>query len=208
MKFVVISDTHCRHHNLNLPKGDVLLHAGDISYKGKRTEAVDFIAWMDKQPFQYKIFIAGNHDFYFEQENMVAIQQFLPPNVIYLCDSGVEVGGIKIWGSPYTPWFFNWAFNTPRGASINKHWKLIPQDTDVLITHGPPLGILDTVINGRHVGCKDLLKKVQEIKPKFHVFGHVHEAYGKIKRGETQFYNSCILNEQYELSNLPFTFEL
>lgn len=208
MKFVVISDTHCRHKSVKLPKGDVLLHAGDITYKGEKAEVIDFLSWFSKQNFTYKIFIAGNHDFYFEKNATSVIESMIPENVIYLKDSGTTINGINIWGSPVTPWFYNWAFNRHRGPAINKHWKLVPPDTDILITHGPPFGILDTVVTNSHVGCKDLLKKLQDINPKYHVFGHIHEAYGKQKSGTTQFINASILNESYELVNAPQTFEL
>ena len=208
MKFVAISDTHCRHYNLKLPKGDVLIHAGDVTYRGRQDEVEDFLKWFREQQFRYKVFIAGNHDFFFQKTKKETLEKMIPREVIYLNDSGVELEGIKLWGSPITPFFFDWAFNRLRGATINKHWKLIPPDTDVLITHGPVFGILDTVMNDRHVGCKDLLKKVKEVKPKVHVCGHIHESYGKIKKNETLFINACILNESYEFINPPLTFQL
>jgi Icc-related predicted phosphoesterase len=208
LKFVVISDTHCRHHNLKLPEGDVLLHAGDISYKGHKEEIVDFLKWFSKQDFAYKIFIAGNHDFYLEKAMLPEIESLIPQNVIYLNDSGLTIDGINIWGSPITPWFFNWAFNRHRGDDIKIHWDLIPANTDILITHGPVLGIHDTVINSQHVGCRDLLEKVKEIKPKVHICGHVHEGYGITQKFGTKFINACILNESYELVNKPVLFTL
>ena len=208
MKFVAISDTHCRHNNLKLPKGDVLLHAGDVTYKGEKSEVIDFLKWFDKQNYKYKIFIAGNHDFFFEREKEELIQSLIPKSIIYLKDSGIEINGIHIWGSPVTPWFYNWAFNRMRGSAITKHWKLVPPNTDILMTHGPAFGILDCVINSNHVGCKDLMKKIKEIKPKVHVCGHIHEAYGREKKGGVQFINASVLNEFYELSNPPVPFEL
>jgi predicted phosphohydrolase len=208
LKFVAISDTHCRHKNLKLPKGDVLLHAGDVSYGGKKSEVVDFLNWFDRQNFAYKVFIAGNHDFYFEKAGRSELEEIIPKNVIYLNDSGTLIDNIKIWGSPVTPWFYNWAFNRPRGASIQKHWHLIPDNTDVLLTHGPVFGILDRVINSTSTGCKNLLDKVQQIKPKVHVFGHIHEAYGVINKYGVKFINASVLNESYELVNAPVVFEL
>lgn len=208
MKFVAISDTHCRHLNLNLPKGDVLLHAGDISLKGEKNEIIDFLKWFASLDYRYKIFVAGNHDFFFDKQPGNVIQNIIPQNVIYLKDSGITIEGISIWGSPVTPWFFDWAFNRFRGITIDRHWQMIPSNTDILITHGPPFGILDTVVNGSHVGCKDLLKRVVELKPKVHLCGHIHEGYGKIKKGGIQFINASVLNESYELVNPPHTFEL
>jgi len=208
VKFVAISDTHCRHTNIKLPKGDVLLHAGDVCYKGNKEEVVDFLKWFDKQDYQHKIFIAGNHDFYFEKSRPAEIKKLIPDNITYLNDSGVTIDGINIWGSPVTPWFYHWAFNRHRGEEILKHWNLIPTDTHILMTHGPVAGIHDSVINGEHVGCRDLLEKVKEIKPKVHVCGHIHEASGVSQKWGTKFINACVLNESYELVNKPVVFEV
>ena len=208
MKFVAISDTHCRHRSLRLPNADVLLHAGDLTYRGKKEEVVDFLDWFKGLNYQFKIFIAGNHDFYFEKEKPSEILKIIPKGIIYLNDSGTCINGVNVWGSPITPWFFNWAFNRHRGREIKKHWDLIPPDTHLLITHGPVYGFLDTVINEQHTGCKDLFEKVQEIKPGVHVCGHIHESYGNLKRGGVKYINASVLNEQYELVNKPFVFEL
>lgn len=207
MKFVVIADTHGRHHHLKIPNGDVLVHAGDITYRGKRSEVEDFLEWFEKQRHTYKIFIAGNHDFFFEKEKIGIIEKIIPPGIIYLNDSGVEIEGIHIWGSPITPRFYNWAFNRERGEDICKHWDLIPQNTDLLITHGPPKGILDQVMNEQHVGCKDLLERIKTFNLKVHVFGHIHESYGKTKNFGIQFINACMMNDQYDLVNRPIIFE-
>jgi Icc-related predicted phosphoesterase len=208
VKFIAISDTHCRHHSIKLPKGDAILCSGDISYRGKKEEIVDFLEWFKSLNYKYKIMIAGNHDFYFEKAKKTEIDKLIPEGIHYLNDSGVTINGINIWGSPVTPWFFNWAFNRHRGKEIMKHWKLIPSNTDILMTHGPVYGYLDMVINEEHVGCVDLLQKVKEIKPKVHVCGHVHESYGTLKRGGTLFINASVLNEMYELVNKPVVFEL
>lgn len=208
MKFVAISDTHCRHHKIRLPKGDVLLHAGDVSYRGKKDEVVDFLQWFAKQKFEYKIFIAGNHDFLFEKIKTKDLEQLIPNGVTYLYENSVTINGITIWGSPYTPWFFNWAFNLPRGKALAKHWNKIPEETHILLTHGPAYGILDTVINGQHVGCVDLQKRIDVIKPKIHLFGHVHESYGKKEKNGTKFINASQVNEEYILVNKPVVFEL
>lgn len=208
LKFVAISDTHCRHRSLRLPKGDVLLHAGDISYRSSRLEIIDFLDWFGKQPFTYKIFIAGNHDFFFEREKPSTIRGLIPDSVYYLKDESLVVEGIKIWGSPYTPWFYRWAFNKPRGRVMARHWNNIPADTDLLLTHGPAYGMLDQVLNEQHAGDRDLLKKILDIKPKVHVCGHIHEAYGTTLQFGIKFINACILNEAYELVNKPIVFEL
>lgn len=207
MKFVVISDTHGLHREVKLPKGDVLLHAGDITHRGKEEEVIDFLKWFSQLNFQHKIFIGGNHDFFLEK-NRRSFGKMVPQGVTYLNDSGIEINGLKIWGSPVIPWFYNWAFNVPRGQSIKKHWDRIPEDTKVLITHGPPHGILDQVITGRHIGCKDLELIVSRIKPKVHLFGHIHESYGTINSSSTKYINASLMNENYQLVNKPLVFEM
>ncbi|QOD60890.1 metallophosphatase domain-containing protein [Polaribacter haliotis] len=206
MKIILISDTH-GNHNFRIPKGDVLIHAGDVSSRGRKTEIDAFIKWFQSQPHKHKIFIAGNHDFYFEEaiKNNIEIN-FL--DLIYLNDSGCEIDGIKFWGSPIQPTFFDWAFNRKRGEEIKKHWDLIPNDTDVLITHGPPHKILDLTKKEEYVGCKELKNKVLEIKPKLHVFGHIHEAYGKTVRNNTVFVNASLLDNKYRNVNSPIEIEL
>jgi Icc-related predicted phosphoesterase len=193
---------------LRLPKGDVILHAGDITSRGEKREIEDFLNWFGKLPYAHKIFIAGNHDFFFEKEKDTLIQKLIPETVHYLKDSELMIDGIKIWGSPYTPWFYRWAFNKRRGAPLAIHWEKIPADTDILLTHGPVFGILDMLLNEQHAGDKDLLKKILEVKPKAHVCGHIHESYGMIKRNGIKFINACILNESYELVNKPLVFEV
>jgi Icc-related predicted phosphoesterase len=208
MKFVAISDTHGQHQNLILPKGEVIIHAGDVSSMGRENEIAEFLKWFSNLDFEYKIFIAGNHDFYFEREKDTKIAQLIPQNVIYLNDSGIEIQGIRIWGSPISPWFYNWAFNRYRGEDIKKHWDKIPQNTDILITHGPVFGILDKTSRNEHVGCQDLLNKVEEIKLKFHICGHIHEAYGQVKQHDTAFINASVLDENYNLRNKPVIFDI
>ena len=208
MKIIAISDTHGQHKDLQLPEGDILLHAGDVSKRGSRAEIMDFLFWFSEQPHKYRIFIAGNHDFYFEKTGKEQINSDMPKNVVYLNDSGTEIEGIKIWGSPIQPWFYDWAFNRQRGPDIKKHWDLIPNDTDILLTHGPAYGILDLTMDGRAVGCEDLLKKIQDIKPKYHICGHIHEAYGQERAGETNFINASVLNLDYKLVNKAFVFEI
>lgn len=208
MKFVTIADTHGKHSSLTLPPGDTIIHAGDISMKGEKDEVADFLKWFSNLNFEHKILIAGNHDFFFERESDEHIQELLPKNVVYLKDSLTIINGLKIWGSPITPWFFNWAFNRHKGDPIKRHWDLIPTYTDILITHGPIFRTLDTNAEGQHVGCKDLFNKVHEIKPKIHICGHIHESYGTVDKFGTKFINASVLNAKYELTNNPIEFEL
>lgn len=193
---------------MKLPPADVILHAGDITYKGKKDEVQDFLLWFASLPYRHKIFIAGNHDFYFEKEKAADIAAIIPPGVTYLFDNDIVIEGVKIWGSPVTPWFFNWAFNRKRGAPIRKHWDKIPLDTDIILTHGPAYGVLDLVVNNTHTGCVDLGKKIAIVKPKAHVCGHIHEGHGKVKSGGTTFINASLLNESYVHVNKPIQFEI
>ncbi|MCK5917667.1 MAG: metallophosphatase domain-containing protein [Cocleimonas sp.] len=209
MKITFISDTHCQHYNLSLGSGDMLIHCGDFSKKGALLDVASFSRYLAKQDFKYKIVIAGNHDFCFEDQRKEEAEKLLTDSdVIYLNDSGITIKGIKIWGSPVQPAFYDWAFNRKRGAEIQAHWKLIPNDTDILLTHGPAFGILDLCRSGERVGCDDLLATIQRIKPKIHAFGHIHESYGMIKKDGTTFINACNANEYYRIQNLPINFEI
>jgi Icc-related predicted phosphoesterase len=127
--------------------------------------------------------------------------------MFYLCDSGVEIDGVKFWGSPVSPRFFDLAFNRSRGTKIRKHWQLIPPDTDVLITHTPPFGILDQNERGSHTGCEDLLEVVLRIKPRYHLFGHIHEAYGTQATAHTTFINGSIVDATDKIANKPIIIE-
>lgn len=208
MKILFLSDTHSQHRKLkDLPNADIVIHSGDISKMGKEHEVEDFMRWFCALDYPHKIFIAGNHDFFFENETPKSIKRFLNENTIYLHNSTVEIEGINIWGSPYTPTFFNWAFNLDRGKDIAEAWRNIPIDTDILVTHGPPFGVLDRTISGLNVGCEELIKKIEEVKPKYHLFGHIHEDYGIFKNAQTTFINGSVLNERYELVNAPIVFD-
>jgi Icc-related predicted phosphoesterase len=207
MRFVAISDTHGK-HQFDLPPGDVILHAGDVSSRGLKAEVEGFLDWFSSLDFAYKIFIAGNHDFFFENASQSEIQALIPDNLIYLNDSGVEIDGIKIWGSPIQPWFYDWAFNRQRGPAIQKHWDLIPEDSDIVITHGPVFGIHDRTASGQLVGCEDLLPVIQRIAPKVHLCGHIHEAYGTKQVGETLYINASILDLRYTIAHDPVVFDV
>lgn len=210
MKLVLISDTHNKHKwidNNEIPKGDVLIHAGDYSGRGSTEETKSFLDWYSNLPHKYKIFIAGNHDFFFERKNQNEINAILPSNVIYLNNSGITIEGINFWGSPNQPIFFDWAFNKTEEELI-KTWNKIPTNTDVLITHSPPFGILDKTIRGKSVGCTALKKRVTIIKPKINVFGHIHESYGIIEQNGTTFINASLLNERYYKVNDPIVIDI
>lgn len=209
MKLTLISDTHSKHNALSLPSGDVLIHCGDMSRNGSLGDVRDFARFMNLQDFEHKIVIAGNHDFCFEDERREEAEDILREfGLIYLNDSGVEISGFRFWGSPVQPEFFNWVFNRARGEEIKRHWDLIPPDTDILITHGPPFGILDRCEDGSHVGCSDLLNAIADLNLKVHAFGHIHESYGIYKLNETIFVNACSLNLRYLPTNGPINLEI
>jgi Icc-related predicted phosphoesterase len=166
-------------------------------------EIVDFNAWLGELPHPYKIVVAGNHDLLFEMDPEKARAQLT--NAVYLENSGIMLGGISFWGSPITPVFPNWAFHVERGAASRKYWDRVPLGTDVLITHGPPYGTLDKrQILGSRFGCKDLIQAVLRVKPKLHVFGHVHGGYGQeLGPNGTCMVNCAVVNEEYVLTNAP-----
>jgi len=202
MKITFISDTHGSHDQLKLEPTDMLIHAGDISKLGQPEEIQKFLDWWEALPVKHKIFIGGNHDFYLEKSPGL-FRRMLSNNYVYLENREIEIEGIKIWGSPITPYFFNWAFNRQRGAEIRKYWEQIPKDIDILITHGPPLGVGDRTTRGEAVGCEDLLEIVKKIQPKYHVFGHIHEAYGVYQEEGITFVNASVLNLSYQMVNPP-----
>jgi Icc-related predicted phosphoesterase len=204
MKITTLSDTHGMHHQIDLPGGDILIHAGDVCNRGTAAEALDFMNWFSNQNYAYKIFIAGNHDFYFENEQNTTIKSLLPESVYYLNDSGITIEGISFWGSPITPEFHNMAYNRKRGVDIAKHWELIPSDTDVLITHGPAYGILDRTFRNLNAGCTHLLTKIEETNPQYHIFGHIHEGFGFTKRDQTTFINAASVDFNYKTRKTPF----
>jgi len=207
LKITFISDTHGKHNELADMSGDMIIHAGDISSRGAKHEVIDFLDWFKDLDFKYKIFIAGNHDFYFEKALESEVRMLIPDGVTYLKDSGIEIEGIHIWGSPVQPEFFDWAFNRKRGAEIKGHWDLIPAKTDILITHGPPLSILDKTSRGLDVGCEELILVCERVSPKIHVFGHIHEAYGQLKQGGVHYINASVLDLKYRCVNEPIVLE-
>ena len=212
-KITFISDTHNKHKHLTskgmgniLGSGDYLIHAGDCTSMGSKSEITQFLEWFSNTDFKHKIFIAGNHDFGFEQQTDIA-QEYKEMGVIYLFDSSVIIDGIKFYGSPWQPEFHNWAFNLSRGEELAEKWEQIPSDVDVLITHGPAYGILDYAPIGGHVGCEELYRKIVEVKPKIHVCGHIHDGYGQKTMGGIEFLNASVLNDRYEHAHKPIAIE-
>ena len=198
MKIVAISDTHGYHNNINIPDGDILIHAGDVTRYGEIHELSDINYFFHKQPHKYKILIAGNHDICFERQ--LSETKELLNSVTYLQDESICIEGINIYGSPWQPWFRDWSFNLQRGPQLKEKWDMIPENTDILITHGPPFGILDKTKFRDNAGCKELKLAIDRIKPKLHIFGHIHEAYGKYIKNSTNTtcINASICNVQFK----------
>ena len=213
MNLTFISDTHNKHNLIPtdyLLGGDILIHSGDVSSRGVEYEIDAFLNWYSKLPYTHKILIAGNHDFFFEaaSKHIVEAKMKKYPQITYLNDSGVEIEGIKIWGSPVQPYFHNWAFNRI-GEAINEHWDKIPLDTQILVTHGPIFGYLDMTLEGDRTGCEFLRAKLPSFTDlKIHACGHIHEAYGRHEFMDGQlFLNASVLNRRYEMQNKPITLE-
>jgi len=231
MKIVCISDTHNRHKEIDCGKGDIIIHAGDATGRGQSGEIEPFLKWYGSLDFVHKVMIAGNHDWGFEREPERFEKMCEKYGVIYLNDSECVITDfdtgkdIKIWGSPVQPTFCNWAFNRDidhdnqgdpyhgfkKHPLIKPHWDMIPDDVDILITHGPPYGIRDEVprwhgISGdtEHVGCPHLMDAIENrVKPKMHVFGHIHEEYGITYKSGTMFVNASSLDDRYIYSHKP-----
>lgn len=206
MKITAISDTHNFHEFLNLPGGDLLIHAGDITDHGTQPEVEDFLQWFAQQDYEYKLFIGGNHDFFLD-ENPVDLLELLPKDVTYLKNKLFQVGGVKIYGSPICPGMEGWAFGKKRGAEMELYWSFIPKEVDILITHSPPANILDKSSEGYSLGCEKLWEKLKTIHPKYHIFGHIHASYGIRAIGGTTFINASILHSTLGPVNEPIHFE-
>jgi len=229
LRFVAISDTHG--HRPSVPEGDVLLHAGDFSRLGTLGEVESFCCWFGSLPHRRKILIAGNHDLSLHgatyEQTSARFGSFLTadqaaeasaqarklvasiPNCDYLMDSGTTVEGIRIWGSPWQPEFFDWAFNLPRGEPCRQKWRLIPSGTHVVITHGPPLGHGDLCQSGQRAGCLDLLDELQtRVQPLYHVFGHIHEGRGVTTDGTTKYVNASTCTLRYRPDNPAMVFDV
>ena len=206
MRLILLSDTHGFHDDLSVPEGDILIHAGDITMSGTLSEIELFDHFLSQQPHRHKIVIAGNHDACFESSPQEARE--LIKHAVYLQDAGIEIDGVTFWGTPWQPWFMDMAFNVPSNIDRRARWNLIPSDTQVLITHTPPRSILDMTSLGENVGCEELALTVENLRPRLHVFGHIHEAYGIRAVGETTYINACNCSLGYQPIQPPMVFDL
>lgn len=215
MRFVLISDTHNQHDKISVPEGDVLIHSGDACGYGSFREMANFLTWFSNQPHQYKVYVPGNHCRYAQEPAFLGI---VPDNINCLIDEAIQINDYKFYGSPWTPTFsVGWAFNKKRGEQLRQVWSKVPDDTNVLITHGPPMDILDIVVqdNGAHVpqGCEELAARVAALPNlKLHVFGHIH-IHGKhmpqlTKINGVTFVNASQLDDFYKISNSPVVVDI
>jgi predicted phosphodiesterase len=232
MRVVCISDTHTMLSQVKVPDGDLLIHAGDHTFRGTQDEVQSALEDLNRLPHKHKVFIAGNHDFFFDhtapkfyrnwsltrsKTTYQMMEQF--PNLTYLENSSVDIEGFKVYGSPYQPWFHGWAFNFPQydgGDAAFANWQKVPDDTDILVTHGPPAGILDWVrdvhLGDSRAGDVKLRARIEDLlfngPLQLHVFGHLHESYGVIKDEQTTFVNAAICTRDYEPTNPPLVIDL
>ncbi len=191
MRIDCISDTHGEHTKLKLPGGDVLIHAGDFSADDAEVEQIlDFLDWFSEQKYAHHLLVAGNHDNFFELLPDLMEEECEKRKIVLLNDSGCVIEGIPIWGSPIQPGPSDWAFCRENGAEIKKHWDLIPKDTEILITHGPPYKIRDEIAPDTHIGCEELSKKIPQTCIKLHVFGHVHKCAGQTIHEDRLYLNA------------------
>ena len=214
MKVHCISDTHNKHEEIDLPGGDLLIHSGDIMSSDNPSELLQFLMWLESQLYTTKLFIAGNHDHLLEQKPEL-IEKILKlfPNIIYLQDSEVTIDGIKFYGAPWIPTNREGkAFSYLRTdhTSADSHWAKIPDDTDVLITHGPAYNKLDKIMRPirkdqtkLNLGCPELGEKIKDVNPQLHICGHIHSSQGILDVSEptTTYINAASLGEDYQYSN-------
>src|ERR1700722_2149613 len=170
IRVVCLSDTHGSHRAVSVPDGDVFIHAGDLTGPDKDPNGIhEFDEWLGELPHPSKIVVPGNHDFILEEHPMPST---LLRNAVLLIDEELEVLGLRIWGSPVTP-LYGGAFGRSSTADRRRLYANIPVGIDVLVTHGPPLGVLDSAPDGRHAGCGKLLETVERVSPRLHIFGHI-----------------------------------
>ena len=222
-RVVIISDTHAMHGRVAVPDGDILVHCGDFTGTGRIAEVAAaglWFRWM-KERFSHVVVVAGNHDFLFERNRALAVdlinngqlhlREGRDGGITYLEDGEATLDGVRIYGSPVTPAFMGWAFNRERGEDIRRHWDLVPAGLDLLVTHGPPMGILDQrfpLHGSEHLGCEELMAAVERARPRYHAFGHIHGGHGRSEHADTTFLNASVLDESYAVRNAPTVVDL
>ncbi|MCC7071871.1 MAG: metallophosphatase domain-containing protein [Deltaproteobacteria bacterium] len=202
MRLVLLADTHTFQADLagKIPDGDLLVHAGDLGRAGDAEELAEVAAWLRSQPHRHKLVVPGNHDALFEDDPTRAREIF--DGLVVLIDEEATVGGLRVYGSPWTPRYHSWSFMKERGAPLAAVWAKIPAGLDLLITHGPPKGVLDDASSYRGgtwagpelAGCEDLARRVELTRPRVHAFGHIHGRQGVVEKNGTRFVN-CTTSE-------------
>jgi Icc-related predicted phosphoesterase len=223
LKITALSDSHGLHDSVVVPKSDLLVHTGDFCNQGTLQDVIAFAKWFSKQEADCKVCVAGNHDLYCEQSYSTVERIFAEFGINYLENSSIEYKGFNIYGTPYTPVFFDWAYMFPREEMYDKVWSKVPDNTNILLTHGPMKGCLDKVLkkyanedDDFHVGCTGMLQRVKELKElELIVCGHIHSGYGVQMlsnlyhdRELLTVINASICNEKYRPLNKPIEVEL
>ena len=222
-----LSDTHNKHkiieERFGIPQCDVIIHAGDFTMLGFEDEVTDFFDWYSALPIPNKVVVAGNHEIFFDPTAKTKYEKgrkfnrittlnprdIVPDNVVYLENESAVVNGIRMYGSPYQPELYDWAFNLRRGLPLEACWDLIPDDVELLITHCPPLGHLDVNPKGENTGCADLKIRSFNLKQlKMHVFGHIHTSRGIDISGGITYINASNLDDNYRPVYKPLVFDL
>ena len=206
MRIAMLSDTHTMFEGLTVPECDVLISAGDYSHRGEKESVIRYHRWLDKQPATLILSVQGNHEVWVQEnwEESVSIVQGLSDRIHFMRKSTVQYSGKKFFCSAFSPEFCNWAYSIKRGKDAEWHWKGIPADTDILVTHGPPHRTLDQVQEGlsNALGCEALRERIKTLKRlKLHVFGHIHGGYGEKLVDGVLYVNAAICNEQYRPVN-------
>jgi Icc-related predicted phosphoesterase len=201
MNTMFISDTYGQHDSIILPRGEMIIHAGDVTKNGTEAEVRDFLQWFSHLDYKYKIFIAGTHDHFFEQEPE-RVKEMIPSGVIYLEESGVEIEGLNIWGSPMNAFNHGSAFSKSKDE-IAEHWEKIPDNSDLVIIRTPAYGVLDENPQGEHLGCKDLLRRLVKVEPLYFVCGYPEGLHGSEYNHGIHFINASLMNEKFEIIYKP-----
>lgn len=212
MRVVFLADTHDFNEKITVPDGDLLVHCGDATNEGTLPEVNRFAKWYGGLPHKHKIFVAGNHDRLFEEQPGLARQLCEDYGIKYLEDRGTIIEGLHIYGTPWTPAFCNWAFNLDE-LDLEERFNHIPGGLDILVTHGPPNGILDEARHDfkiHNIGCRALRGVVEKQKPRIHAFGHCHLGYGQYQTERTHFINAAVWWTLYDVvpKNPPIVVDL
>ena len=210
MRICCVSDTHEMQDRIKIPPSDLLLHAGDITFRGDPNRVREFDDWCSRLISDgivgKVVCIAGNHDFVFQEKPELG--RACLKSIRYLEDSELRIDGFRIYGTPWQPWFYDWAFNLKGEHLLKEKFDLIPEGIDILICHSPPFGILSKNEHGQECGSYSLLEAIERARPRLVVFGHIHEGYGKVERNGILYVNASICTVKYEPLNQPILVEL